>query len=268
MTCDEARRTARDAQAGRLSEASALDRAAHLETCAACRHEDAAEAALTDALARRLVRRKAPPSLVRRLEDERRAAPSQAQAGQERSRRPLPWRAAALALSFGLAAAASVAIYYERVALPNARERVALTTEAVNDHLRLLYSEHPLEVESGGIHQVKPWFSGKLDFAPLVAFAGDDEFPLQGGAVSYFFDRKAATFVFKRRLHTISLFVFRAEGLPWAASGLVSVGHVMALPAHSRGFNVLLWRDRELGYALVSDVDPTELLSLAARVSP
>jgi hypothetical protein len=64
MTCDEARKTARDAQAGRLAEASALERAAHLETCAACRHEDAAESALTDALAQRLVRRKAPPSLV------------------------------------------------------------------------------------------------------------------------------------------------------------------------------------------------------------
>jgi anti-sigma factor RsiW len=168
----------------------------------------------------------------------------------------------------GVAAAAGVAIYYERVALPGAHARAELTTEAVNDHLRLLYSEHPLEVESGGIHQVKPWFAGKLDFAPLVAFGGDDDFPLQGGAVSYFFDRKAATFVFKRRLHTISLFVFRAEGLPWATSGLVSAGRVMALPARSRGFNALLWRDRELGYALVSDVDPADLLALAARVNP
>jgi anti-sigma factor RsiW len=168
----------------------------------------------------------------------------------------------------GLAAAAAVAVYYERVVLPGARATAQLTTEAVNDHLRVLYSERPLEVESGGIHQVKPWFSGKVDFAPTLAFAGDADFPLLGGAVGYFLDRKAATFIFKRRLHTISLFIFRAEGLSWATSGLVTVGRVAALPGHMRGFNVLMWRDGELGYALVSDIDPTELSALAARVSP
>jgi anti-sigma factor RsiW len=33
------------------------------------------------------------------------------------------------------------------------------------------------------------------------------------------------------------------------------------------GFNVILWRRGELGYALVSDVDATELLHLARLVS-
>src|SRR5262249_47486623 len=47
---------------------------------------------------------------------------------------------------------------------------------------------HRLEVEAGGIHQVKPWFAGKLDFAPVIAFGGDADFPLQGGAVEYFLD--------------------------------------------------------------------------------
>ena len=35
----------------------------------------------------------------------------------------------------------------------------------------------------------------------------------------------------------------------------------------SRGFNVLLWRDGDLGYALVSDVDRSELARLAAKVA-
>ena len=71
---------------------------------------------------------------------------------------------------------------------------------------------------------MKPWFEGRLDFAPVVAFGGDDDFPLQGGSVAYFVDRKAATFVFKRRLHVVTLFVFRAEGLPWPAVGHAPVG--------------------------------------------
>jgi anti-sigma factor RsiW len=142
-----------------------------------------------------------------------------------------------------------------------------MVAEAVNDHLRVLYSEHPLEIESGGMHQVKPWFAGRIDFAPVVAFMGDDEFPLQGGAIAYFVDRKAAAYVFKRRLHVITLFVFRAEGLPWAKTGLHAVGSARSLEETSRGFHVLVWQKGDLGYALVSDVDPRELEVLAAKVA-
>jgi anti-sigma factor RsiW len=104
---------------------------------------------------------------------------------------------------------------------------------------------------------VKPWFTGKLDFAPRVEFAGDDEFPLAGGALGRFRDRPAAVFVWKRRLHTISLLVFRADGL--------SLGKRTA--AESRGFNVLTWRDGDLGYALVSDVSRADLELLAGKLS-
>jgi anti-sigma factor RsiW len=142
-----------------------------------------------------------------------------------------------------------------------------LVTEAVNDHLRVLYAEHPIEIESGGIHQVKPWFSGRLDFAPSVAFDGDADFSLEGGAVGYFIDRKAATFVFKRRLHTISVFVFRAEGLPWPASGAQPAGPGHPEVTTRRGFHVVLFRTEELGYALVSDVDAAELVRLGAKIA-
>jgi hypothetical protein len=64
------------------------------------------------------------------------------------------------------------------------------------------------------MHQVKPWYEGRLDFAPVVRFLGDQEFPLAGGAIGYFLNRKAAVSVFHRHLHAISLIVFPARGLP------------------------------------------------------
>jgi anti-sigma factor RsiW len=88
----------------------------------------------------------------------------------------------------------------------------------------VLYAQNPIEIPNGGLHRVKPWFSGRVDFAPDITFAGDDEYPMLGGAVGYFVDRKAASFVFKRRLHTISLFVFRADGLAWPAGETRNVG--------------------------------------------
>jgi anti-sigma factor RsiW len=140
-----------------------------------------------------------------------------------------------------------------------------MVREAVNDYLRLLSSQQPVEIASGGIHQVKPWFEGRLDFAPVVSFEGDQDFPLKGGSVGYFLDRKAAVFVYGRRLHTIALFVFRADGLPWPTQGLQAMGTARASVTVDRGFNVLLWRAGDLGYALVSDLDAGELRELGAR---
>jgi anti-sigma factor RsiW len=122
-------------------------------------------------------------------------------------------------------------------------------------------------VESGGLHQVKPWFEGRLPFAPAVAFEGDQDFPLKGGAVGYVLDRKAAVFVYGRRLHTIALFVFQAEGLSWPTRGLQAMGQARAYTTTDRGFNVILWRMGDLGYALVSDVDAHELADLGRRLA-
>src|SRR4029077_19258472 len=131
------------------------------------------------------------------------------------------WRRALVpALALGVLLLAALPLYYP----PSGGAGAVMVTEAVNDHLRLLASQHPLDIESGGMHQVKPWFEGRLDFAPVVRFLGDDDFPLRGGAVGYYVDRKAAVFVFYRRLHPMTLLVFRADGLPWAGGGCGAVG--------------------------------------------
>ena len=133
-----------------------------------------------------------------------------------------------------------------------------LVTEAVNDHLRVLARGATLDVTSGDLHQVRPQLTGRLDFAPVIPFGGDAEFPLRGGAVEHFLDRRAAIAVYGRRLHTVTLIVTRADGLPWPDSPSV--------PARARGFNVRLWQRDGLGYALVSDLDAAELARLAARL--
>jgi anti-sigma factor RsiW len=142
-----------------------------------------------------------------------------------------------------------------------------LVTEAVNDHLRVLYADRPLEIEGKNPAALRTWFGGRLDFAPALDFAGDSEFALEGAAVAYFIDRKAATFVFKRGNQRISALVFRASGLPWALRGDAPLGRISASKARMRGFNVLLFRDADLGYALVSDLGEPELLRLGEKIT-
>jgi len=259
MDCRDARPLLGAHAADRLEPVRAGEVAAHLHACADCRRLLAAEDALNGALSQ-LPRPPAPARLTARLESLVAAAERPAPARRERPRLAI-W----LAPFVSACAAAALVVVVTRPPAPAGAG--ALVNEAVNDHLRVVTSTHPIEIESGGIHQVKPWFTGKLEFAPRVTFSGDDEFPLVGGSLGYFVDRKAAVFQFKRRLHTITLLVFPAGGLGWPGGATTRVGRLEISETSSRGFSVLLWRDEGLGYALVSDVNVHDLELLAAKIN-
>jgi anti-sigma factor RsiW len=261
MTCDDIRIHLHDFQRRRLDPALHGAVGQHLEGCAACAREAEAELALDELLEQRLPRHAAPPSLKRRLGllAGRPAAPSALRA-------PSRWaRVAAPALAAGFLLAAGGVIGQRTVSGRSAL--ASLESEAVNDHLRVLASQHPVEIESGGKHQVKPWFEGKLDFAPVVPAPEGTELELRGGSVGFVFDRKAAVLVYGLRLHVVTLLVFRAEGLPLPDPGAPGAGPIRTRGASARGFNVVLWRSGELGYALVSDANAKELADLGARLA-
>ena len=258
LSCRDARGRIVDAQRGRLAADDRRELAAHLAGCAECAHEDAAERLLSDALEHRLPARPASAALRERMARVTVATP--------RSR----WRGALVpALAAALALVVTVPpLLYRQAATRRDAATAAMVDEAVADHVRIAQAQRPLEIESGGVHQVRPWFEGRLDFSPVVPFGGDETVPLRGGALAYFEDRRAAAFVYALRQHTITLLVFRAEGLPWPRTELVRVGRLEAYRTQTRGFTVILWRAGGLGYALVSDADPTELTQIAARFAP
>jgi anti-sigma factor RsiW len=259
LSCHAARGRLLDAQRRRLAADAQRELAAHLAGCAACSHEDAAERLLNDALEHRLPARSASAALRERV-----AAMTVTSPPRRR------WRGA-LVPALAVAAALVLTLpplLYRQAASTRAAATAAMVDEAVADHLRIVQAQRPLEIESSGVHQVRPWFEGRLDFAPMVPFAGDVTVPLRGGALAYFQDRRAAAFVYGLRQHTVTLLVFRPEGLPWPSTGLTRVGRLEAYRTQRRGVTVILWNAGGLGYALVADVDPAELTEIAARFSP
>ena len=235
-------------QRGALDPGVASALAAHLASCPACAREDQAERLLTEQLERHLPQHAAPVALKRRL------------AAQWPAPRVAPrrhaWLGRAAAVAVVALAALALAIagsLWARSAGTDGR----VVAEAVNDHLRILARAHPLDVQSTDVHQLRPWLTSHLDFAPVIPFAGDAEFPLRGGTTEYFLDRRAGVAVYGRRLHTVTLIVTRSAGLPWPTR---------ATAARERGFNVRLWQANGLAYALVSDVDAADLADLAARL--
>src|SRR5512146_273640 len=261
MDCRESTTHLLDYQRGRLGPEQDEDLRTHLAGCPSCSRSEAIERTLTGLLERRLPQHPAPIALKLRLAAQWPSPSSAKLSWWER------WgRSWAPAGAVALLLLVTVPVYYHALSSRQAGGAARMVTEAVNDHLRILQSQHPLEVESGNFHQVKPWFAGKLDFAPAVRFLGDPEFPLKGGSVGYFLDRKAAIFTYGYRLHVISLLVFRAEGLPWPGGDTGESRKIRAHERTARGFNVILWRDGELGYALVSDADMPGIRRLAAKL--
>jgi anti-sigma factor RsiW len=124
----------------------------------------------------------------------------------------------------------------------------------VSSHVRGTQVEgHLLDVPSSDRHTVKPWFSGKLDFAPAVPDLAAEGFALEGGRLDYAARRPIAVLVYRRRQHVISLF-------QWAAAG----GAIEPLRFESSaGYSVVHWYDGQLRYRAVSDLDRRELASFA-----
>lgn len=114
-------------------------------------------------------------------------------------------------------------------------------------HLRALRVGPLVEVVSTDRHTVKPWFQGKLDFAPPVFDLSGDGFPLKGGRVEHLNRTKVAGLVYGRNQHVIDLYV-------WP-----SAREEQAQPASVRGFNTRRWSVGGMQYWLVSDLDRHEL---------
>jgi anti-sigma factor RsiW len=248
MDCKQARELNLEGVRGTLSPELAAELDAHRSTCARCRADAEAERVLDDALETKLPQYAAPMALKRKLAVSWPAGPSPARTPSRVRRLAAP---IALAVGLALAVGSATGFVVQRRA-----DWSRLEGESVNDHLRVLEGAELAQV-TGGLHEVKPWFGGRLDFAPMVRFAGSADFPLQGGAVEPFLDRRAAVFVYKRRLHAASLFVVRADGLAFPATSRTET---------VRGFNVVMWKEADQGYALVSDLSLPELLELQKQI--
>ena len=129
------------------------------------------------------------------------------------------------------------------------RSGEGLESQLVDAQVRSLEVQHLVDVPTSDRHVVKPWFNGKIDFAPPVVDLIAQGFPLAGGRLDHLAGRDVAAIVYRRRAHVINLFVWNGAG--------------PAAPTLSRreGYSLVHWGANGLTFWAVSDVDSADLLT-------
>src|ERR1044071_4178006 len=121
--------------------------------------------------------------------------------------------------------------------------------EIVSAHVRSLMASHLTDVASSNQHTVKPWFSGKIDFSPLVHDLSAFNFPLIGGRLDYVANRSVAALVYQHQQHFINLFI-------WPSPGQRDSGPETLT---KRGYNLIHWARGGMTYWTISDLNNREL---------
>lgn len=249
MPCDQAQNQLHGYLDGELDALSAASFEKHLETCPDCKQTLAAEEALRQSIQKANLYERAPVSLrvslLGKTESRSVVEPFPAP-------RVFPWQWLAAAAVILLA----VLVGWQQLQLtrgPNQTQLMAVSL--VDAHLRSLQPGHLTDVESTDQHTVKPWFNGRIDFAPPVRDFANDGFPLLGGRLDIAGGRTVAALVYARRKHIINLFVEKSQ----PPSSLTGAGE-------SHGYHWLAWQQNGFSFCAVSDVSPTDLAQLQQLV--
>jgi anti-sigma factor RsiW len=133
-----------------------------------------------------------------------------------------------------------------------AYEKRRLERDVVAAHVRSLLQDSLVQVASSESHTVKPWFAGRVDFAPAVKDLTTQGFPLSGGRLDFIGNRRIATLVYKRRQHVINVFMWPADHRDGAAPNQSTL----------QGYNTITWTAGGMAYWAVSDLNAKELAQL------
>ncbi|CAB3773175.1 anti-sigma factor [Burkholderia sp. MSh2] len=132
--------------------------------------------------------------------------------------------------------------------------------ELVASHVRADLSARDIDVISTDRHTVKPWFNGRLDYAPPVEDLATNGFALVGGRLDYVGRRRVAVLVYRYRQHVIDVYVRPAGEGPAAPYATVSQGYALDR-----------WDAAGMTWWAVTDAEPSALAAfrtaLDARLS-
>ena len=252
MSCELPRTMIHGYLDGELDAVRAAEFERHLEQCPECVTALESQESLRSSLQRAELYEKAPAELRQKVLSSLRPA-----AG------PIPFvaprRRAAVGQWLAIAAVLLLLLYSGWRLFPGLgqkNDQTALAAQIVDAHLRSLEPGHLTDVISTDQHTVKPWFDGKLDFAPPVQDFAADGFPLTGGRLDVVGGRTVAALVYGRRKHFVNVFIWPSNNPDAPPSS-----------GAQQGYHWITWQKNGMAYWAVSDTAAADLDELHRLLS-
>jgi anti-sigma factor RsiW len=240
---------------GELPDVASVE--SHLASCPSCSARLAEyrqlSAAIGTTLRRQATIERAPAALRERVAAAVNAADATAASPWATRSQRRAWRVGA-----GLVAVAAAVVF--AVSISSGRPNDGgVAREVLDSHIRSLAGDeaHLMDVVSTDQHTVKPWFNGKLDFAPTVSDFSVQGFPLLGGRVDYIDGQRVAALIYGRRKHKINLYEWPTGNGP---AGTIPASELRL------GYSMLHWTHAGIVYWAVSDVSSADLQELSRNI--
>jgi anti-sigma factor (TIGR02949 family) len=265
VTCDEARERFEDLLHDRLSASESQTLRQHLSECPRCL-EELDTAGLIAALIRHRASYHRAPDQLREaiLREVQRQRPL---AGRLRAALHALWTTPpALCATTAILVLVIALPLYHRWAVPIRDPAARVVGEATRDYHRLLLNYPPHGTNPAEPAQIQQWFQQTLNFSPAIQFWGNQEIRLVRGYPTYLMERRAACLIFKTGEAISTLYIFPGADIAIPPHNRRPINGYAPYQATTPDQRVLLWKQGELAFLIVSPLATPELDQLFLRI--
>ncbi len=134
--------------------------------------------------------------------------------------------------------------------------RVDLSKIAVENHIRQVRGQLPLEIETSSEAEISSWFEGKLRFnfrLPRYPDPSNQPYKIKGARLVALNNDYAALVSYEMDNHLMTLLVAPSQSATPHGAKKVKFKEIDFYLDNQNGFNILSWKDKGLTYALVFD---------------
>ncbi len=242
MKCSDARKIAYISEYPEVVSQGLLDAKRHIKECQGCREFFNGEQLFSSMLRDAVIKDTIPKELGDRVLNLK----------TEKKRYPKTYQILTIAVSI-LLLAGGIYIFQDY------KKDSSIVRQIVEDHIKFL----PLsgvQISSSNPEEIKAWFRGKVDFPVNVPYISAK---LKGGRLCLFDKKRLALLFYEHNGSLLSLFISDEMDMQKIKNGKeVIIGGKAMLFVEERGYNLFLWQEKGLTYALVSELGLKEIKRL------
>lgn len=174
----------------------------------------------------------------------------------------LPRVGVAAAIALGVIAAVALPSFLSRTVYeePSSADQHQVVDFVAKQHARSL----PLEVSSPDAKNVASWFRGKVDFAVQPPAFNSEQVKLVGGRLSNVGTQQAAYLFYEHDGRPLTVVVYDGQANTPVGSFPHQAGDRAVYVGQSRGYNVAMWNQGGVSYAVSSELDQNDMIQLVS----